>query len=49
MATGVPESFIINRQGVLVEKIIGPLNWAAPEVFRFFRKLIGKPLPRRND
>jgi len=48
-ATGVPESFIVNRQGILVEKIIGPLDWSAPEVLRFFRKLIGKPLPRRNN
>jgi len=40
--TGVPESFIINRQGILVEKIIGPRNWAAPEVVRFFRNLLAK-------
>ena len=38
--TGVPESFIINKDGILVEKIIGPRNWAAPEVVRFFRDLI---------
>lgn len=41
--TGVPESFIIDRQGILVEKIIGPINWATPEVFRFFRDLLEKP------
>ena len=40
--TGVPESFIINKQGILVEKIIGPRNWAAPEVVRYFRDLIGR-------
>jgi peroxiredoxin len=40
--TGVPESFIIDKQGVLVEKIIGPRNWAAPEVVRYFRYLIRK-------
>jgi peroxiredoxin len=38
--TGIPESFIINKQGILVEKIIGPRNWAAPEGFRYFRDLI---------
>lgn len=41
--TGVPESFIIDKDGVLVEKIIGPINWATPEVFFFFRDLIQKP------
>jgi len=41
--TGVPESFIIDKQGILVEKIIGPINWATPEVFFFFKDLIQKP------
>jgi peroxiredoxin len=38
--TGVPESFIIDRQGILVEKIVGPRNWAAPEAVRYLRNLI---------
>ena len=38
--TGVPESFIINKQGLIDKKIIGPLDWAAPEVLQYFRKLI---------
>ena len=37
---GVPESFIIDQQGIVVEKIIGPRNWAAPEVVRYFRDLL---------
>jgi peroxiredoxin len=41
--TGVPESFIIDKQGILVEKIIGPINWATPEVFLFFKDLLQKP------
>jgi cytochrome c biogenesis protein CcmG/thiol:disulfide interchange protein DsbE len=41
--TGVPESFIIDKQGILVEKIIGPINWATPEVFFLFKDLIQKP------
>jgi peroxiredoxin len=41
--TGVPESFIIDRDGILVEKIIGPINWATPEVFLSFQNLIRKP------
>jgi peroxiredoxin len=41
--TGVPESFIIDKDGILVEKVIGPRNWAVPDVIRFFQNLI-----RRN-
>jgi len=41
--TGVPESFIIDKDGVLVEKIIGPIDWATPEVFLSFKDLIRKP------
>ena len=41
--TGVPESFIIDKKGILVEKIIGPINWANQEVFLFFKDLIQKP------
>ena len=41
--TGVPESFIIDKDGIVVEKIIGPIDWAAPKVFLFFRDLIEKP------
>jgi cytochrome c biogenesis protein CcmG/thiol:disulfide interchange protein DsbE len=41
--TGVPETFIIDKDGILVEKIIGPINWATPEVSLFFKDLIQKP------
>jgi len=43
--TGVPESFVINRQGLLVKKIIGPLDWASPEVLGFFRQLLQNSTP----
>jgi peroxiredoxin len=46
-ATGVPESFIIDKEGILIKKIIGARNWASPEVFRFFRDLIQKPLAQK--
>ncbi len=38
--TGVPESFIIDKEGIIVEKIIGPKNWASPDAIRYFRSLI---------
>jgi peroxiredoxin len=41
--TGVPESFIIDKKGIVVEKIIGPANWATPEVFLFLKDLIHQP------
>ena len=40
--TGVPESFIIDQQGVLIKKIIGAADWNSPDVVRFFRNLIQK-------
>ena len=39
--TGVPESFIIDKNGILVQRIIGPLDWSTPKVFQFFQELIG--------
>jgi peroxiredoxin len=44
--TGIPESFIIDQQGILLKKIVGPVDWATPNIFRFFSELIQKPLPR---
>jgi len=42
-AIGIPESFIIDRQGLLVKKVIGAADWASPEVFRYVRNLLQKP------
>ncbi len=38
--TGVPESFVIDKDGTLLEIVIGPRDWAAPEVIRYFQSLI---------
>jgi peroxiredoxin len=38
--TGVPESFIIGKDGIIAEKVIGPRDWATPGAIRFFRNLI---------
>jgi cytochrome c biogenesis protein CcmG/thiol:disulfide interchange protein DsbE len=40
--TGVPESFIINRQGIIEKVIIGPMDWATSDVVLFFKNLIQK-------
>ena len=47
--TGIPESFIIDKQGVLIKKIVGPIDWAAPQVFRFFSSLIQTPIPPKGQ
>jgi peroxiredoxin len=44
-ATGIPESFIIDKNGIIVKKIIGARDWASTESVRSFRDLIQKPLP----
>lgn len=38
--TGVPETFIIDKQGIVVKKIIGGLAWDSPEVILFLEGLM---------
>jgi len=38
--TGVPESYIIDKDGILAKKVIGPLDWSQPDILRLFRDLI---------
>lgn len=38
--TGVPESFVIDRQGVIVKKIIGATEWDHPAQKALFRRLL---------
>lgn len=37
--SGWPETYIIDRQGVMRRKIIGPIDWNSPEVVQFLSKL----------
>ena len=37
--TGWPESYIIDRKGVVRRKFVGPVNWSAPEVQQFLSTL----------
>jgi len=34
-----PESYVIDREGNLRRKFIGPINWDSPEVIQFLSKL----------
>ena len=38
--TGVPESFIIDKEGIIVKKIIGPVEWDSPDVKAFLEGLL---------
>ncbi len=40
-ATGLPETVIINRQGVIVHKAIGPVEWDEPVQQARLRRLLG--------
>ena len=40
--TGVPESFIIDKDGIIAEKVLGPRDWASPGAIASFRNLIRK-------
>ena len=34
-----PESYIIDRQGVMRRKVVGPTNWSSPDILEFLSKL----------
>lgn len=38
--TGVPESFIIDKQGIIIKKVVGGLAWNSPEVMSFLEGLM---------
>lgn len=37
--TGVPETFIIDPQGIIRRKVVGPLSWDDPSVISYLSKL----------
>lgn len=38
--SGVPETFVIDKSGVVVKKVIGPLAWDAPDTIAFLEELM---------
>jgi len=38
--TGVPETFIIDKKGTVIHKVIGPRDWGTDSVFGVFEKII---------
>jgi len=41
--SGVPESFIVDKRGRLVEKIVGPRDWSHPRMIALFKRLLAAP------
>ena len=40
--TGVPETFVIDRKGVIVKKVVGGMNWSDAAVVKFLDDLIAR-------
>jgi cytochrome c biogenesis protein CcmG, thiol:disulfide interchange protein DsbE len=38
--TAFPETFIIDKNGIIIRKVIGPLDWFAPETIAFLEDLM---------
>jgi cytochrome c biogenesis protein CcmG/thiol:disulfide interchange protein DsbE len=41
--TGVPESYIIDKNGIILEKVIGSIDWSSPKMFQYFKTQLEKP------
>lgn len=40
--TGVPETFIVDKSGVIQKKIVGGLDWGSPDVIAYLDELLKK-------
>jgi len=40
--TGVPETFVIDRNGVILKKVVGAMEWDRPEVIAFLNDAVSK-------
>lgn len=40
--TGVPETFIVDKAGIIQKKIIGGMDWSSPEVVAYLDELLKK-------
>ena len=41
--TGVPESFIVDKRGILRDKVVGPEDWTRPQRLAEFERLLAMP------
>ena len=42
--TGVPESFVVDKRGILVDKVVGPRDWIHPQIIAQFERLLAMPI-----
>ena len=40
--TGVPETYIVDKQGIIRKKIVGGMDWNSPEVISYLDELLNK-------
>ena len=40
--TGVPETFIIDKNGLIKKKVIGPIDWSEPDTIQYLRDLANR-------
>ncbi|MCX5719746.1 MAG: TlpA disulfide reductase family protein [Nitrospirae bacterium] len=40
--TGIPETFIFDKKGILIKKVTGPLEWDSPNVIETLNNLINE-------
>jgi cytochrome c biogenesis protein CcmG/thiol:disulfide interchange protein DsbE len=43
--TGVPESFLLNREGIIVKRVIGAHDWSSPVNRGLVERLLDEPRP----
>lgn len=39
--TGVPESFVLDKNGIVLEKVIGAVNWTDPQIVSYLNSAMG--------
>ncbi len=42
--TGYPETFVLDRAGLLLQHTVGPAEWDEPQALAYFRGLMSRPL-----
>lgn len=40
--TGVPETFVVDKKGVILKKVVGAMDWSDPQVIQFLDDVISR-------
>lgn len=38
--TGVPETFVLDKRGVILKKVVGGMDWSDPQVIGYFNEIL---------